>query len=79
MKTIYVRAYQYSFACLVQVICIFGGTDRSSSERAQAPPKKRHEAKPSPKTCYHLEGYHLGNLRDDTSLDDGEKSRKRTG
>ena len=42
----HLRAYQYSFACLVQVIYIFGGTDRSSSQRAQAPPKKRHEAKP---------------------------------
>ena len=27
------------------------------------------------KTCYHLEGYHLGNLRHDTSLDDGEKAQ----
>ena len=42
----HLRAYQYSFACLVQVIFVFGGTDRSSSERAQTPPKKRHEAKP---------------------------------
>ena len=76
----HLRAYQYRLACLVQVIFIFGGTDRSSSERAQTPPKKRHEAKPWPKSCYHLEGYHLGNLRHGgTSLDDEEKSRKRTG
>ena len=45
-----------------KVIFFFGGTDRLSSGRAQTPPKKRHEAKPWPKTCYHLEGYHLGNL-----------------
>ena len=59
----------------MQVIFIFGSTDRSSSERAQAPPKRRHEAKLSPNNGYHLEGYHLGNLRHDTRVDDGRKAQ----
>ena len=63
----------------MQVIFIFGSTDRSSSERAQAPPKRRHEAKLSPNNGYHLEGYHLGNLRHDTRVDDGRKAQNGQG
>ena len=44
-RTIYVRTSTVLHASC-RSFYIFGGTDRSSSERAQVPPKRRHDAKP---------------------------------